>query len=225
MQEVTILSGRTIQIYDSRNGKLVNLTTNENQWSRLIPLIEEEGINMSNVKAVVGSTKGTLELPDALIPEGNQQIILTPSKMKSGAVDKDFTTLGYNDLRRKAKELNVSNGLGGNPTRQQLLDAIKRATGLDQKVATKAAKIERKEKVETIIQQTQAISPSLEDRIEALETLLGNYITETYKITASFLGKSTNAEPIIEKVVKEAKVENTPLSIEEMKALASQIKG
>lgn len=180
---------RILQVYHSSTARLITLETDAQHWSKVIPLLEAEGIDMKNLKAVVGSTKGTLELPDALIPTGNQQIILTPSKMNSGAVGKDFTELGYNDLRRKAKELNVSNGLGSSPTRQQLLDAIKKATGLDQKVTKKAEKIERIEKVKTVIKETKELTPNLEERVLQLEQILGQMIFANHKVWADFLPK------------------------------------
>lgn len=180
---------RILQVYHSSTARLITLETDAQHWSKVIPLLEAEGIDMKNLKAVVGSTKGTLELPDALIPAGNQQIILTPSKMNSGAVDKDFTELGYNDLRRKAKELNVSNGLGSSPTRQQLLDVIKKATGLDQKVTKKAEKITRVEKVKTVIKETKELTPNLEERISQLEQILGQMIFANHKVWVDFLPK------------------------------------
>lgn len=184
---------RILQIYHSSTARLITLETDAVHWSKVIPLIEAEGVNMKNLKAVVGSTKGTLELPDALIPAGNQQIILTPSKMNSGAVDKDFTELGYNDLRRKAKSLNIT-GLGSNPSKNALITAIKEVTGLNQKATKKAEKIERAKKVETIVKETKDLTPNLEERVSQLEQILGKMIFDTHKVLASFLPKQEIVE-------------------------------
>ncbi len=179
---------RILQVYHSSTARLITLETDAIHWSKVIPLLQAEGIDMKNLKAVVGSTKGTLELPDALIPAGNQQIILTPSKMNSGAVDKDFTELGYNDLRRKAKELNIT-GLGSNPSKNDLIVSIKKATGLDQKVAKKAEKLARVEKVKTIVKETKDLTPSLEERVSQLEQILGKMIFANHKVWVDFLPK------------------------------------
>ncbi len=217
-----LVAKRIIQVYDTRNSKLINLETNENQWSRILPLIAAEGINMTNVKAVVGSTKGTLELPDALIPDGNQQILLAPSKMSSGAVDKDFTTLGYNELRREAKSLGVT-GLGSNPSKDELIKAIKATSGLDQKATTKVAKTERIEKVAQIVEEAKSSTPNLEDRVNQLENSFGKFVSDIYKVVADFLGESAKVTEVIS-VVEKPKIETPLMSREEIQRLANSIK-
>ncbi len=211
---------RLIQVYDTRTQKMVNIETSSNQWSDLIPLIEKEGINLNNTKAVLGSTKGTLELPNALIPEGNQQILLAPLKMKSGAPSV-LVSIGYNELRRKAKSLGIE-GLGSNPSKDLLIKSIEEKEGLNVKATTKVDKIVLATKKETIVKEIKESTPNLEERVSFLEESLGKLINGIHKVTSEFI--APKEEIVVEKeVVKSTNTSTNVMSKEDLRKMAESL--
>jgi hypothetical protein len=115
---------RSIQVYQSATAKSCVIQTASNSWAEVKSQIEALGPdwNLSNLKAVVGSTKGTLELPDATIPEGNQTIILVAKKQDSGAAPAFYKEYSYYELRKLAK----ANGISGKPvlTKNQIIEKL-----------------------------------------------------------------------------------------------------
>lgn len=216
-----MLKTRLIQVYDTRTQKMVNIESSSNQWSDLIPLIEKEGINLNNTKAVLGSTKGVLELPNALIPEGNQQILLAPLKMKSGATSV-LTSIPYNDLRRKAKSLGIE-GLGSNPSKDLLIKSIEEKEGLNVKATTKADKIALATKKETVIKEIKESTPNLEERVSFLEESLGKLIEGVFKVTSEFI-KPSKEEVVVEKqVVVNTNISTDIMSKDQLKKMAESL--
>jgi len=180
---------RVIQVYNSTNAQVTNITCSSNKWSDIAAELEKTGLDLTNKKAVLGSTKGTLELPDALIPEGNQIIYLVQSKMKSGATKlKGYEGLTYNELRNAfkiAKEKHNLASLGGNPTRSELISSLESVHKLKGSKAVKRA-----EKVKTIREEATKGAPNLEERIVGMETALSTVVEGFNNILVS-LGRRT----------------------------------
>lgn len=223
---------RVIQVFF--NGEAFNLVTNANKWSEIIPLIEnhESGFSVTGKKAVLGSSKGILQLPDALIPEGNQCIFLVQDKMKSGAAikaTKPFTDMGFTDLRRLAKEKGIT-GLGSNPNRTQLIDALNQATGIKElKGASKAVKEKKATIVKEIKLKAEEIRPDLEERIKALEIGLGTVVNgfsdilnELYKNSMTDVKKSVKSE-FTQKVLVAEEKSTTLKTTEELRKEFSKL--
>jgi hypothetical protein len=171
---------RTVQIYDGVTGETITVETGATKWSDIIPLIEEADMSLHNRKAVLRSTKGILQLPDALVPEGNQVIYLVQDKMKSGAT-KDFENLKYNELRKEVAKLRETNpdipAIGSNPKTKDLIAILTKYTGLSEvKGTSKVAKEKRKEIKEKVEKSVKENTPDLLERIEALESTLGTLL-------------------------------------------------
>ena len=54
------------------------------KWSELKNAIQAAGISTSNMKAMVRASRTTLEHNDAIIPNEDFTLMLTPGKVKSG---------------------------------------------------------------------------------------------------------------------------------------------
>ncbi len=222
---------RVIQVFF--NGEAIGITTNASKWSDLIPLIEnnESGWPVKGKKAVLGSTKGVLQLPDALIPEGNQSVFLVQDKMKSGVVIKKaakpktnnnaLETMPYVDLRRLARDKNVAEGLGSNPSRDALIKALNGATGIKEvKGASKESK-EKKQKINTEVKQkAKDLTPNLEDRVLALELMLGNLVEGAGEVLDNLRGKKKESVPVDNRVADtkfiSSKIETKVKSLSEL---------
>lgn len=206
------VEARLIQVF--YNGEAIGITTNATKWSEVVPLIEnnESGWPISGKKAVLGSSKGVLQLPDALIPAGNQSIFLVQDKMKSGVVVKKavkakestntLDSMPYVDLRRLARDKGVAEGLGSNPSRAALIKAIDGKTGIKEvKGISKVAK-EKREKINTEVKQkAKELTPDLETRVLALETMLGSLVEGAGEVLDTLRGKRNT--------IKEAKALDT----------------
>lgn len=74
---------RIIKIY-STTGQGGNIETNVTTLGELKPILEDRGINFSNMKMLLGDTKNEVSLDEAVLPTGNFKIFLVPQKTKSG---------------------------------------------------------------------------------------------------------------------------------------------
>lgn len=99
--QTTSATERVITIVPTR-GQSKKITYDGNDWTGLKAKLESEGFDLTNIKAVEGRTKTTLEHPQALIPEGNFNLFLMPYKSKSGA--KELTRGDLYGIIKKAKE-------------------------------------------------------------------------------------------------------------------------
>lgn len=61
--------------------------TEATTWGQLKDLVTQDFGNVEGMKAVVKETRGTLERNDAILPEEDCTIFLTPAKIKAGNVD------------------------------------------------------------------------------------------------------------------------------------------
>jgi hypothetical protein len=60
------------------------VTTIAQTWEELKTELIQQNVNLSNVKAIIGETRVTLESNSAILPEGNFNLYLLPKKTKSG---------------------------------------------------------------------------------------------------------------------------------------------
>lgn len=211
MESNIATTNRIIQIYNSANGELHDIETNSEKWAEVSAIVREKtNINLSEMKAVLGSTEGVLELPNAVIPPGNQMIYLVKAKMKSGA-DKSFVDMGYNDLRAEYKKAREKNSelpsLGANPKREDLINNLQ--DYYNTKSLKPKAKKELVTKVKAEAKESYKKSESeLDSRVEALENILGTIIEKGGEFFDSLRGIKTDKS---KKVVinNEDKIENT----------------
>ena len=219
-----IVKLREILVYNQPKQKHYKFQTATDKWSELAELIknqpELEVDNLNNMRAVVQSTENTLELPNALIPDGPQKIFLFEAKVKSGV---DYERMSYNDLRRLAKKKDIT-GLGSNPEKGALVDALENSAGITKqkisktslkgRVTTKTVKTESKDtpKIKAKDKELLKIQIGLSERQAALELGFEKLITGLYEICSDFV------KPKFESEIKEN------ISISELNKEASKLK-
>lgn len=149
---------RTITIFHSQTTEeqiIENVGDDVTTWGDLRPLID---FDLTNKKAVIEENHTTLEMPDAVLPEGDFTLFLFVSNTKLGAVKdplanyrgtegkKNIMAKAVNNLRRDVRKLN---GLGlidinakGNEKqlRKDLIEAVKNAPVSGSDVKKKAKK-------------------------------------------------------------------------------------
>lgn len=190
LQQVT--SPRIIQVFF--NGQAINIATNSTKWSEIVPLIQnhEDGFDLLGKKAVLGSSKGILQLPDAEIPLGNQAIFLVQDKMKSGVekATKPFEDLSYVDLRRLVRDKGLNEGLGSNPTRKVLIEILNTSTKIKEiKGSTKVAKEQKVAIIKQVNERVVELTPDVSERIQYLEDIIGTMIEGFGTILDGLRGK------------------------------------
>lgn len=63
----------------------ISFDSNASTWGPLKAEILAQGMNPNGMKAVLRTTKNVLDMDDAILPEGDITIFLTPGKVKSGS--------------------------------------------------------------------------------------------------------------------------------------------
>ena len=102
MKNVTIVTTK---------GRNQQLQTNASTWGQLLAELENTGLSVDGMKAIVGQTKVTLESTEAELPQTNFTLFLSPVKIKAGAdYDLNFDAeniddLSYTELRSELKSL------------------------------------------------------------------------------------------------------------------------
>jgi len=87
---------RNITVYSTSNGTS-RIESAATTWAELKSDMVSLGISSSNMKAIIGETRTTLESSMSVLPEGDFKLFLTPVKTKSGG--------SYRELRKKISEL------------------------------------------------------------------------------------------------------------------------
>lgn len=196
---------RDVLVYNQPKQKFHTFQTATDKWSEIAEMIkntpELEVANLDAMRAVVASTQNTLELPNALIPEGNQKIFLFEAKVKSGAIKKapsPFDQYTYNDLRKLAKDNEIT-GLGSNPLRDDLITALEKKAGIKRTISSKQTKTGRtiKKKVvnypdnmgeiERGDKAKLANQPTLSDRVKSLELGFKKFILGMKEIATDYV--------------------------------------
>ena len=75
---------RLVTVLSTKDNNKKEINTDVTTWGELKPLIEAQGISCGDMKAMVRSTKATLEHSSAVLPTEDFTIFLTPGKVKSG---------------------------------------------------------------------------------------------------------------------------------------------
>ena len=86
---------RTVKVYSTQGQNRQNVTTHVGTWGELQGVLSEYDIVYAGMRAIVGETQNTLESPDAILPDGDFTLFLTPGKVKSG-FNPDFAS--YEEL-------------------------------------------------------------------------------------------------------------------------------
>lgn len=201
---------REVLVYNQPKQKFHTFQTSTEKWTELADMIlKEPGLevrDLNAMRAVVHSTQNTLELPNATIPKGAQKIFLFEAKVKSGV---NYDTMDFGSLRRLAKSKGVSVGLGANPTKAALIDALEGSAGISKKtisktgktgkVRNKIVKVESK-KTPSVKEEDKKIlegQPNLNERVTALEAGFEKLITGLMEACSDFVN------PVVIEVVKE----------------------
>jgi len=82
-------------------GEKKTITTDVTVWSHLRNVLSQNGYSLSNMKALEGVKKGTLEHDDAILPVGDFKLYLMPVKSKSGAKAAKPATKGIKAAAKK----------------------------------------------------------------------------------------------------------------------------
>lgn len=78
---------RTVTVIGTTLSNPREYQTEATTWGQLKDLISPDFGNVEGMKAVVKETRGNLERNDAVLPEEDFTLFLTPGKIKAGAVD------------------------------------------------------------------------------------------------------------------------------------------
>ena len=117
----------TVTIFSTKGKKRSSVETNGcTTWGELKGILNSEGIETNNMKAIIGENQVTLESSKAILPlDFNFTLFLTPIKVKNGAIDTD--TMGYKECRNFIKENGGAEKFGNytHMTTAQLQAAIK----------------------------------------------------------------------------------------------------
>ena len=86
---------RKITVYSTIGKGAKFLETDVVTWAHLKTLLQQEKIDLNNMKAVIGENKLTLESDQAQLPDGEFTLFLMPIKTKSGGLSRSelFTAI------------------------------------------------------------------------------------------------------------------------------------
>jgi hypothetical protein len=234
---------RTVLVYNQPKQKFESFQTATDKWSDIADLIKNsttlEVDNINNMRAVLQSNQSTLELPNATIPnDTDQKIFLFEAKVKSGAGSKVkdmLEALGYNELRRLAKENGIS-GLGSNPAKNDLVTALQTKKGITKvteaktsatgKVRNVTKKITVKPLAETNaeVEKELSVLPNGAERLAAVEEILAklihglaeltsDYIIPKFKAVGEVKDEETSKKPSQKDILAELNKEANKLSL------------
>lgn len=187
MADLQKLEARTVNLVSTMSS---GLTKYENLNIRTVGDLKRalgdnviKGMNI----AAMDSNKGKhrFEFDETILPEGDLAVFLSPAKQK-GAADIDFSSMGYADLRRYAKENNIVTGLGSNPEKAKLIKVLKDHV---KKNTSSLKRPEKKKEVEKINKNLSKIkednSKDVKARTKEWESKLEEFITNVRKLKES----------------------------------------
>lgn len=103
-----------VTVFSTKGKKRVVVETEANTWGELKQVLTSEGVEVNNMKAIVGENQTTLESSAAVLPKGltaagevtkDFTLFLTPVKVKSGFGDViDPETMSYKECKDFIKE-------------------------------------------------------------------------------------------------------------------------
>lgn len=117
----------TVTVFSTKGKKRSVVETNGvATWGELKGILNSNGIETDNMKAIIGENQVTLESAKAILPlDFNFTLFLTPIKVKNGVVD--VSEMGYKECRSFIKENGGAEKFGNytHMTTAQLQSAIK----------------------------------------------------------------------------------------------------
>ncbi len=220
-----LIQSREVLVYNQPKQKHFIFRTATDKWKELADLImnqpELEVSDITKMRAVVSSTENTLELPNAIIPEGPQKIFLFEAKVKSGV---DYERMGYLDLRKLVKSKGLNEGLGSNPTKTELIDRLEDAAQIKKSKVTSLTKTGKEktkviktpsEKTKSIKEKDQEIldnQPELNERVQSLELGFAKLIQSLLSACTDFVAAPAEAKMKELKAKSVAQIGNTSIS-------------
>lgn len=75
---------RKITVVNPSTNQPVEIMTDAATWGALIPVLSQNNITTANMKGIVADTKVTLEVNDAVLPEGDFTLYMFTAKNKAG---------------------------------------------------------------------------------------------------------------------------------------------
>jgi hypothetical protein len=77
----------TVRVYNTRTQAQKTIETSVTKWGELKEVLNGQGVETHNLKAINGETEVTYDSPDAILPDNDFTLFLIPEKVKSGADD------------------------------------------------------------------------------------------------------------------------------------------
>ena len=144
----------TVTIFSTKGKKRSSVETNGcTTWGELKGILNSEGIETNNMKAIIGENQVTLESSKAILPlDFNFTLFLTPIKVKNGL---NIDSMGY----KECKEFIKANGGSeefGNYTR--MTTETMRSVITDYLVAQGAEEVSNTEATELVDQCIDALT-------------------------------------------------------------------
>ncbi len=167
----------------STQGSDFTISTSASTWGDLKSTLSSNISNIDSMRAIVQSTKQTLELDDASLPEKDFILFLTPTQVKSGSDEElkinkeEVKNLPYNVLRSTMSRLNIS----VHGTKADLVDRFEKhlerdISRLEKKEAVKGAK--RVSKLAKVSSNYNKLS--IEDKLNALKNRVVSLMNNDY---------------------------------------------
>lgn len=109
-------TARKVTVISSQRNGAVEFTTDATNWEQLKNTISNDLGDVCNMAATIKETRNSLSAPNALLPEGEFTLYLTPQKIRAGVPTIESVQQVWNDkitnifaASSNAKEVEVSN--------------------------------------------------------------------------------------------------------------------
>lgn len=158
-----------VTVFSTKGAKKSVIETSATTWGALKDQLENKGIPVNNMRAIIGETKVTLESSAAILPvDFDFTLFLSPTKVKSGCARTREECYEFIKNAR-AKDINAKNYFGNYPTLDtahlnQLIDAYQPLIN---------STVEEKEIPSTIVNVIENIKIELD--------VLKNYIEDNFE--------------------------------------------
>ena len=158
------------------NKKVIEILDHVNTWEQLKPILSKNQVPYNKMKAVVGESNVTLEIPNAQLPTTDFTLFLLPVKVKSGGINYTQADLDAVQKTFAAKKSAVDSAkkLGITVERYIELKAIVKGKPVTTTVTTTVAKTVTKIKEVKVEDKTPIINVPKLSHIEKLELLLSD---------------------------------------------------
>jgi hypothetical protein len=101
---------RTVRVYSTKTNMLntVKVLDTVTNWASLRTILYDDGLMTGDMKAVIRETKATMELDDAVLPEGDFTIIACPTKHSGGTSTQDDLMEIRDDIAGNLRDLTTN---------------------------------------------------------------------------------------------------------------------